>query len=77
MSLVNPPEENNEPTDVSPIVAHCNNCGQDYYLMAGANQDQSQLLADTVCNCGNSQIVAKATTEGITHVEPKEDVATD
>lgn len=77
MSLLDSSEESNGPTPVSTIVAHCNSCNQDYYLMAQPGQTQEELLAQTTCNCANSDIVAKATTDGIATVETKDNVATD
>ena len=69
MSLLSSTETPKESTGVSPMVAHCNHCGQDYYLVASPNQTFVELVASTICPCGDSQIVAKGTTNGSASVE--------
>lgn len=77
MSLLNSPEETPKANGVSGNIAHCNSCGRDFYVMVPPNSTMDATVADMVCPCGTSEIVAKESVNGIANVESPETVATD
>jgi len=77
MSLLDTPEETPQANGVSGNIAHCNSCGRDFYVMVPPNSTMEATVHDMVCPCGNSDIVAKETVDGVAKVESPETVATD